>query len=507
MRNGKLLIYNTSVLTIGTILMKSISVFFNVYLTNRIGSAGIGLFQLITTVYGLFITFASGGIKLGATRLVSESELTDNKQSRAIMRICIKYALSAGLITAIFLFVFSGIISDNWIDDKRAAVSLKILSLSLPSVAVSSALNGYFTAQKTMAKYAIIQLSEQAVKILITIISISIFGAENTENACSAIALGITVSELFSVIISYSLFRSQNKYKSYPRSNIFKKLLHISVPELMGSSCRALLLTVEHILIPVGFKKSGHNSENAMSIYGYIHGMALPIILYPSAFISSLSSMLVPELSQIKISSNSVKISSVSKTSLRFALIFSFGAASFFFIFSEYVAMAVYKENSASFYIRLLAVLIPIMYCDMITDGLLKGLDEQKASMRYNIIDSAICVILVAVLVPCYSVSGYIFVLFLSEIINFSLSINRLIKKIGISINIINDLLKPFCCALLSCGITYSIFSVLYNFLISYVAILILCVLIFISLYIVSLFCSGCMNKDEKNKLKSLIKN
>ena len=115
MRSGKLLIYNTSVLTIGTILMKSISVFFNVYLTNRIGSAGIGLFQLITTVYGLFITFASSGIKLGATRLVSESELTDNKQSRAIMRICIKYALSAGLIAAIFLFFFSvsAIITEN----------------------------------------------------------------------------------------------------------------------------------------------------------------------------------------------------------------------------------------------------------------------------------------------------------------------------------------------------------------------------------------------------------
>lgn len=507
MRSGKLLIFNTSVLTIGTILMRSISVFFNVYLTNRIGSSGIGLFQLITTVYSLLITFASGGVKLGATRLVSESELSDKDQTGPIMHICIKYAFAAGSIAAIFLFVFSGIISDKWIDDKRAAVSLKILSLSLPSVGVSSALNGYFTAQKTMAKYAIVQLSEQAVKILITVISISFFGAGSIENACSAVALGITVSELFSVLVSYTLFKSQNKSKFYSEKNILKKLLHISIPELMGSGCRAVLLTVEHILIPIGFKKSGYNTENAMSIYGYIHGMALPIILYPSSFVSSLSSMLVPELSQIKISNNSAKITSVCKTSIRFALLFSFGAAVFFFFFSEYVSMAVYKDNSASFYIRLLAVLTPVMYCDMITDGLLKGLDEQTASMRYNIFDSAICVVLVGVLVPRYSVSGYIFVLFISEIINFSLSINRLVKKIGISVDIINDLLKPFCCALLSCGIAYSVISALFMLLTNYEVGLVFCVMIFIALYITTLICSGCINKDEKIKLECLIKN
>lgn len=494
MRSGKLLIFNTSVLTIGTILMRSISVFFNVYLTNRIGSAGIGLFQLITTVYGLFITFASGGVKLGATRLVSESELSDNDRTNSVMHICIKYALTAGSIAAFLLFIFSGIISDKWINDERATVSLKILSLSLPCVAVSAALNGFFTAQKTMAKFSIVQLSEQVVRILITIITIALFGTDNTERACSAVALGITVSELFSMLVSYSLFKSQNKSSSN-NADILKKLLHISIPELTGSGCRAVLLTVEHILIPIGFKKSGYNIEKAMSIYGYIHGMALPIILYPSSFVSSLSSMLVPELSQIKAKNHSAKISTVCKTSIRFALLFSFGAAAFFFFFSEYVSVVVYKDNSAAFYIRLLSVLIPVMYCDMITDGLLKGLDEQAASMRYNIIDSAICVVLVAVLVPNYSVSGYIFVLFLSEIINFSLSINRLIKRIGISINLINDIFKPFCCALLSCGITYSLILQLFSLPGNNIIVFVLCIISFIAMYTFTLICSGCINQ------------
>ncbi len=507
MQNGKLLILNTSVLTVGTVIMRSISVFFNIYLSNRIGSAGIGLLQLITTVYNLAVTFASGGVKLGATRLVSETNLGNKGKIRSVVFVCMKYALVFGMITAVMLFIFSGIISDKWIVDKRAATAIKILSLSLPAVAVSSVLSGYFTAKKTMTKYSIVQLIEQTFKIAVTVVSLSFFRSGDTEYACSAVAFGITVSEYISAIVSYSIFHSENRTRSEFDSSVLRKLIHISLPEFTGSGCRAILLTVEHILIPSGFRKSGYNTENAMSIYGYIHGMALPVILYPSAFISSLSSMLVPELSQIKLSDNTEKINAVCKISLRFAMIFSFGAAAFFFTFSDAVSLAVYKENSAVFYIKLLSVLVPVMYCDMITDGLLKGLDEQSASMRYNILDSAICVILVGILVPRYSVSGYIFVLFLSEIINFSLSINRLIKKVGLSINPINDFIKPFFCAAFSCLAVYMILITMFSRVNNSAVILAFSAAIYISLYLLSLNFTSSISKADREILRRLTKN
>lgn len=505
MRNGKLLILNTSVLTVGTIAMRSISVFFNVYLTNRIGSAGIGLFQLILTVYGLAVTFASGGVKLGATRLVTEADFLEKGRIRYVMHLCTKYALATGTTVAIILFIFSDLISNRWIADNRAVISLKILSLSLPAVSVSSSLNGYFTAKKVMTKYTVVQFIEQIAKILITIFSLTFFGNSGTEYACSAVAFGITCSEVISAVLSYTIFCYENRIRYNSDTSAFKKLLHISIPEVTGSGCRGVLLTVEHILIPAGFRKSGHNPESAMSIYGYIHAMALPVILYPSALISSLSSMLVPELSQIKLSSNSAKITALCKISLRFALIFSFGAAAFFFSFADTVSVAVYKDISSSFYIKLLSVLVPVMYCDMITDGLLKGLDEQTASMRYNIFDSLICVILVAILVPKYSVAGYIFVLFISEIINFSLSINRLIKKIGLSVNILNDIIKPFFCALLCCA-TFSLFATWLARFNNAVVVLIIYLMIYVFLYLLFLNLSGSINKNDRIIFKSLLK-
>ena len=114
--------------------------------------------------------------------------------------------------------------------------------------------------------------------------------------------------------------------------------------------------------------------------------------------------------------------------SLKKSLEFSVVCTVFMVTFAPALSEIIYKTNEAVMYIRILSPLVPIMYIDMITDGMLKGLDQQVSSMRYNIIDSALCVALVYFLLPKYSVKGYIFILYASEIINFYLSFGRLIK-------------------------------------------------------------------------------
>ena len=67
MNNSKLA-KHTAVMTAVNLIMRSASVFFNAYLTSKVGSAGMGLFQLVMTVYSLAVTFSCAGIKLAATR-------------------------------------------------------------------------------------------------------------------------------------------------------------------------------------------------------------------------------------------------------------------------------------------------------------------------------------------------------------------------------------------------------------------------------------------------------
>ena len=52
--------------------MQSISIYFNSYITRKIGTEGIGLFTLIISVYSFFITLSTSGLNLTATKIVSE---------------------------------------------------------------------------------------------------------------------------------------------------------------------------------------------------------------------------------------------------------------------------------------------------------------------------------------------------------------------------------------------------------------------------------------------------
>ena len=213
-----------------------------------------------------------------------------------------------------------------------------------------------------------------------------------------------------------------------------KKLLRIAIPDAAGTCARSILLTIEHLLIPKGFEKSGTDSAAALSAYGNIHAMALPIILYPCAFLTSFSSLLIPDLAAKNAVNDRKGIGRSVEKNLKRTFFYSVTCAIILAIFAPHISQTIYKTDEAVQYIRILAPLVPIMYTDTVTDGMLKGLDQQIQSMRYNIIDSALCVVMVWFLLPIYSVKGYIFILYASEIINFYLSIGRLIKICDIRI-------------------------------------------------------------------------
>lgn len=428
------LMKNTVIMTLTNLLMRSVAVSFNAYLTSKIGSAGIGLFQLIMTVYSLAVTFSCAGIKLASTRVTVEINTLGKHDLRRSMNMFDLYALFCGTAVCTVLFSFSGLISRLWISDMRAAESLQILAFSLPFVAVSASLSGYFTSSNLITHYSFIQLIEQGTKIAVAVFILNRINPSDVKSACAAIVASITASEAVSFTLSYTL----KKLKIAPKTDKLrigiKRLMRIAVPDAAGTCARSILLTIEHLLIPKGFEKSGANSTAALSAYGNIHAMALPILLYPCAVLTSFSALLIPDLAAKHERNDRKAISRSVEKNLRRTLIYSCASAAVLAVFAPLISDIIYKTDEAVLYIRILAPLVPIMYMDTVTDGMLKGLDQQIQSMRYNIIDSALCVLMVWFILPRYSVKGYIFILYASELINFYLSIGRLIKICDIRI-------------------------------------------------------------------------
>lgn len=448
MRNVKKIFYTSIALTLTSFLMKTVAVWFNVYLTGLIGTTGMGLFQIILSLYALSKTLAYGGMNLAGTRLC----IDDYEHRRYCMNKLLCIAGAIGIFACTLLVVFAPPISEHWINESGSASSLRILALSLPFVSLSAALNGYMTASRRMSRYSIIQLIEQITKIALTVFLVgkSLFFSQG--KAIDLICLAITASEVvsFSIALFLYLFDMAKESASRRKANHFlRKFTRLALPDAFGAYIRSGLNTLEHLLIPKGIKQFGASQEKAFSDYGIVQGMALPVVLYPSSILGVVSGLLVPEIAECKQKKNRIQVDYIINRVLHIAMIFSLVIMAFMLTFSKELSISVYKSCDAEYFIRLLAPLIPVMYLDMTTDGMLKGLDLQLDIMKINVIDSVLCVILVWVLVPKMAVEGYLITIYVAEIINFVLSFTKLCKSSGLSFhfgkNFIGPILSSFC--------------------------------------------------------------
>ena len=73
--------------------MRLISMGFQVYLTRRAGAAGIGLFELMMSAFGLAAAVAVSGVRLSTIRLL----ILQPGRGRGVMRLCLGYSLTLGL--------------------------------------------------------------------------------------------------------------------------------------------------------------------------------------------------------------------------------------------------------------------------------------------------------------------------------------------------------------------------------------------------------------------------
>ena len=460
MKKRKQFILNGLLLTAVSLGMRSVSVSFGVYLSNQIGAAAMGLFTLISTVYGFAITVATSGIQFATTRLISEAlgkedakaEKENSQTVTCILRKCILYALCFSLGSAVTLYVFAPTIGIRFLGDIRTVIPLKILAFTLTPIALSAVLNGYFTAVRRVYKNAVVQVLGESVRIFLCVLLFRFLLPNDVEYAILAIVLGGAIAEISSFFLHYCLYLYDRKKAEKKRigacqgERVRKQLFHIALPMAFSAYVRSALITVEHLLIPVGLEKSGNSREKSLAAYGTVHSMVFPLIMFPAALSSSFAGLLIPEVAEARAAGNTKSITQTVHRVFEAVLVYAIGVSGILMCFSHELGKAVYPNTDAGKYILMLAPLIPIMYLDTSVDAILKGLGEQMYHMTVNIIDSLLSVILVIFLLPRFGILGYIMTVYFTEIINATLSLTRLLTVTRIRPRVFCWVVTPIVC-------------------------------------------------------------
>lgn len=453
-----------AMLTAVALAMRTAAMLFGAFVTRTVGAEGTGLYTVIMTVYSFALTFATSGISLTVTRLVA-SAIGEGRAERVrrVFRSALLYSLGFGLFATALLFFGANFIGKFILNDERTVLSLKVLAFSLVPVSLGSVVGGYFVGVRRVGFNAASQVLGQMLKILVTVILVMKLSEGGVESCVMALCLGITLTEILGFFIQLLCF-AYDRYKyAYAagkgRESELSSVAKTALPLAFSAYVRAALLSLEHILIPKRLTDGGESSAEAYSNYGILHGMALPVILYPMTPLSSFSGLLVPEFANDISAGKRDRMSRVASEALGTTLLYASVCAVMLYSFSEELGYAIYGSRDAGYYIRTLAPVVPIMYLDHVTDSMLKGIGEQVFSMWVNVSDSVLSIALVWLLIPKMGILGYAVVIVVMEGYNFLLSFFRLRKKISFRINLFRSLALPLAVSSFSAFVTNLLFS------------------------------------------------
>ena len=412
------------------LLLRLVSTSFQVFLSGQIGAAGIGLLQLVLSVGSLALTAGIAGIRTASMYLTAE-ELGKNRHGNVIWVIsgCTMYSLIFSCIIGTGLFFGAPWISEHWIGDMRAMESVRLFASFLPVCCMTGVMVGYFTAANRIGTLAIVEVAEQALSIAVTIGALYFWAGSDPEKACLSVVAGSGIGACLT-LICLVILRCKENAPIQRRIPLARRLGQTALPLAAADDLKAGITTAENLIVPKRLALF-NGVSNPLALFGTVCGMVFPVLMFPACILFGLTELLIPELARCNAAGSKTRIQYLVRRSLRLALLYGTVCSGILFLCSKELCMHLYDSPEAGVYLRWFSLLAVMLYCDIVTDAMIKGLGQQKASVRYNIITSVMDLSLLYILLPRYGIKGYFFSFALTHVINFVLSLRRLLKITG----------------------------------------------------------------------------
>lgn len=419
--------YSALMLTGVNLLLRFVGTSFQVFLSGRIGAAGIGLVQLVMSVGSLAMVAGIGGIRT-ATMYLTAGELGRKKPQNVIWVLsgCCLYSILFSGTVAFSLYRFAPWIARTWIGDLRTTNALRLFAAFLPVTCLCGVMTGYFTAANRIGTLAMVEVAEQLVSMGLTIAALWLWAGHDPCRACLCVILGSSLSACLTLCCLICL-RLRERSPAGPRIPVRRALLETALPLALADDLKSGITTAENLMVPKRLALHAA-TQSPLAAFGLVSGMIFPVIMFPAAILFGLAELLIPELARCTAARRNRRIHYLVKKSLLVATVYGIVFGGMLFLLADELCHWLYKSNDAVPWLKLYALLVPMLYCDAITDAMVKGLGQQTACVRYNIFTSALDVIFLYLLLPRCGMQGYYLSFLVTHLINFLLSFGRLLK-------------------------------------------------------------------------------
>ena len=425
--------YSALLLTGVNLLLRAVGTSFQVYLSSRIGAAGIGLLQLVMSVGGLAMVAGMAGIRTGAMYLTAEE--LGHKQPQKVTWVlsgCILYSICFSTAIGTGLYLLAPQIADIWIGDSRTVEALRLFAAFLPATCLCGVMCGYFTAANRIGTLAAVEVAEQLCSMVVTMTFLTLWAGRDPVRACQCVILG-SCSGACLTLGCLVILRLREKPRTGERISLRSRLIQTALPLAAADVLKSGINTTENLMVPK--RLALHTlTGNPLAAFGCVSGMVFPVLMFPACILYGLAELLIPELARCNAADSKKRIQYLVKRSLKVSLLYGLLFGGLMVLLAQPLCMKLYRSPEAGKYLKWYALLVPMLYCDALTDAMTKGLGQQKACVRYNILTSSMDVGFLYMLLPKFGMDGYFVSFLITHLVNFLLSLRRLLKISQVSL-------------------------------------------------------------------------
>ncbi len=434
------LITGTLLLTLSGLLSRLIGFFYRIFLSQRIGAEGMGIYQLTFPIHILTISLTSSAIQTAISRFVAQAASSGCNRDKGssfcrksfhnekcYLTAGLMLSLSLAFACTIFLYRFSNRIATEFLEEPRCAPLLQILSLTIPFAAIHSCINGYFYGLKKTFVPAASQLLEQFVRVAGVWLFFEISMEKHGAISLNLVMWGMVAGELAAVLFSVSFLRRKKNQGSH--LGAMRQIFFMSLPLSANRVLVNILQSMEAVMIPGQLRQFGYSTSESLSVYGILTGMALPMVLFPSVLTNSVSVMLLPAIAEAQEKKEHGYILTLIKRTCFYSLLLGFGCTMMFLFLGRWMGPFLFGNELAGTFIVILGWICPFLYLSTTLHSILNGLGKTTSTFFLNIMGLGIRIGFVLYVIPAAGIKGYLWGLLLSQSVMASGALFLLLRR------------------------------------------------------------------------------
>ena len=452
-----------SMITFFSVLTRFLGFVFRIFLSRKLGSVGMGIYQIAASIVGIFMTLVASGLPLTTAKLVAKFENSGKLKDKNIATTTsVVIAITVSVISCIVLLLGQNGLS-FFVKNETVVGLILIMSPALIFSAVYAVFRGALWGQSSFFWVSFTELIEQVVRMFLTFIVLAT--VTDIIECSKLVATTFTITCLVSaiaVMIVYFLKGGKLDFKKGQYKEIIKSASPITGVRLASSFVQPLTA----LLIPFMLTIIGFSNNEAISIYGIIMGMALPLLFAPLSIVGSLSMVLIPKISILHENKDYSTISNSINDSINFSLFLSALIIPLYLACGDLIGVVLYDNIQAGVYLQLAAVCILPIVLNNITSSILNALNLEAKSFVNYIYGTIVMFVSLITLTFIIKENAIIVSMFLSTATTALLNVKMIQKAVpNIQLNIVGTILKYAIIILPTSVVGHLISNALYHFL------------------------------------------